>query len=109
MHLWAFVIGFMVALFPVIAMMALFKGRFLWINHPYMKGALMGFLTWIAAGLIMHFDLKYNVIGFMHKASSGSLLALYPEAHFGFITSGLAVAYFRDTMDILKKKQQEKK
>jgi len=74
------------------------------ITYPYLKGAVFGFMVWILAGVIMYLDLRYEFIGFMAMESGGTMISLYSHAHFGFITSGVAVAYFAETMDILRKK-----
>ena len=97
--------GFLVGIFPLMGLFRLFRDRrFVGITHPYLKGAFMGFLVWISAGVVMYLDLRYEIIGFMHEESGGALIPLYTNSHFGFITSGLAVAYFNDTLDILRKK-----
>lgn len=107
--LWGFITGFLVGLFPLMLLYRIFKERnFIGIAHPYLKGAFMGFLVWITAGLIMYLDLRFSFIGFMHAETGGALIPLYTNSHFGFITSGIAIAYFNDTLDILKKKGEKK-
>jgi len=108
MYLWGTISGFMIAIFPCMLLQRVFgKSPFLGISYPYLKGAVFGFMVWVMAGVIMYLDLRYNVIGFMAEESGGTLIVLHTHSHFGFITGGIAVAYFAGTMDILRSRDRK--
>ncbi len=44
MNLFGILFGFIFSIFPLIILARIFKGKFLFISNPYMKGALMGFI-----------------------------------------------------------------
>ena len=91
MNLTGLLFGFILSLFPVIILFRIFKGKFLFIENPYMKGALMGFLLWACIALLFYLDAVYSFLGILESESGPSLVALLSSSIHGFITGGLAV------------------
>jgi len=83
--------GFILSLFPLIFLFRIFRGKFLFVANPYMKGALMGFLLWVLIAFLFYIDAVYGIIGLLEGESGPALLALLTSSIHGFITAGIAV------------------
>jgi hypothetical protein len=88
------VFGFFLSLFPLIILFKLFRGKFLFVSNPYMKGALMGFLLWLAFALMFYIDAATGIIGILKKESGAALFLLLTSSIHGFITAGIVVGAF---------------
>jgi len=44
MNIWAFLLGLIIGVFPLMLILKFFKGKFLFGANPYIKGAIFGFL-----------------------------------------------------------------
>jgi hypothetical protein len=81
-------------LFPVFLLLKKFRGRFLFVSNPCMKGALMGFVLWLVCVLFFYIDAKYGVIGILRSESGPSFFALLTSSVQGFITAGIIIGAF---------------
>jgi|WetSurMetagenome_2_1015567.scaffolds.fasta_scaffold363946_2 hypothetical protein len=88
------VFGFFLSLFPVFILFKIFKGRFLFVSNPYMKGALMGFVLWLICALLFYIDAVSGAIGILRSESGPALFALLTSSIQGFITAGIVVGAF---------------
>ena len=88
------VFGFFLSLFPIIILFKIFRGRFLFVSNPYMKGALMGFVLWLLCYLLFYIDAVSGAIGILRSESGPSLFALLTSSIQGFITAGIVVGAF---------------
>ena len=91
MNLTGLLFGFILSLFPLIILFRVFRGTFLFIENPYMKGALMGFLLWGSIARLFQLDAAYGVLGILESESGGALVALLYSSIHGFISAGIAV------------------
>ena len=88
------VFGFFLSLLPLIILFKLFRGKFLFVSNPYMKGALMGFLLWLVFALMFYIDAATGIIGILEKESGAALFLLLTSSIHGFITAGIVVGAF---------------
>jgi hypothetical protein len=88
------VFGFFLSLFPIIILFKIFRGRFLFVSNPYMKGALMGFVLWLLCYLFFYIDAVSGAIGILSSESGFALFALLTSSIQGFITAGIVVGAF---------------
>ena len=103
-----FLLGFVLALFPVIILFKVFKNKFLGIEHLYLKGAMMGFLVWGTSMSLMMLDVQTGAIGYVQTDSGMALMSLLLSSSHGFITCGIAVAFVFENFEALMKKAAEK-
>lgn len=98
-----FLLGFLVSILPLIVLLRIFKGKFLFTEQPMTKGALMGFLLWLMAVIIVMVDSYFDVIGFMREESGFALAGLIFTSHAGFITAGIVLAFMLEKVAPKKK------
>jgi hypothetical protein len=91
--------GFILSLFPLIFLFRIFRGKFLFVVNPYMKGALMGFLLWVLIAFLFYIDASYGIVGLLEGESGPALLALLTSSIHGFITAGIAVGAFSKRLE----------
>lgn len=76
----------------------LFRGRFLFVTNPYLKGALMGFLLWVVIAVLFYFDGVTGFLGILNTESGFAVFSLFTSSLHGFLTAGILVgALFRRT------------
>jgi len=98
-----FLLGFLVSILPLIVLLRIFRGKFLFTEQPMTKGALMGFLLWLVAVIIVLVDTSFNVIGFMREETGPALAGMIFASHAGFITAGIVLAFM---LEKVTKKQE---
>lgn len=87
-----FLLGFLVSILPLIIMLRIFKGRFMFTEQPLLKGALMGFMLWMASVLIIMADAWWEIVGVMQKETGPALAGMVFASHAGFITAGIVLS-----------------
>lgn len=98
MNIWGFLLGFILGIFPLILVLKFFRGKILFIHNIYVKGALFGFLLWAIINVLIFFEVRYNLIGLAETEEGYSTIALFAYSLQGFLTAGLAAAFFSTHM-----------
>jgi membrane associated rhomboid family serine protease len=93
MNIWAILLGFIIGFFPLLLVLRFFKGKFLFVANPYIKGALFGFLLWIVINVFIYFEVRYNVFGLIGTEEGFDTIVMFTASLQGFITAGLAAAF----------------
>ena len=93
MNLWAFLVGFIIGFVPVFMILRYFRGKFLFVENMYAKGALFGFLLWFAINLFLFLEATYALFGFLKGESGMGTYVVLNMSYYGFITSGLVSAF----------------
>jgi hypothetical protein len=93
MNIWAFLLGLIAGLFPLTLILKFFRGKFLFIANPYVKGATFGFLLWGTINILIFFEVRYNILGLTEMEEGFGTVILLTSSLQGFITSGLAAAF----------------
>lgn len=89
-HLVYFFFGLLVSLFPVYLCLKIFRGRFLFVENRFMKGALFGFLLWVLVNVLFSLEARYGFVGILGgKGGEVMLLFSSPVVSWGFISGGL--------------------
>ena len=101
MNIWAFLLGLIIGLFPLIFILKVFRGKFLFVTNPYIKGAIFGFLLWSAINVFIYFEVRYNIFGLIGTEEGFGTIVMFASSLQGFITAGLAAAFI--SMHIWKK------
>jgi len=75
-----------------------FRGRFLFVTNPYLKGTLMGLVLWAVIAVLFYLDGLTGFIGILHSESGFAVFSLFTSSLHGFLTAGLVVGvFFRKT------------
>jgi hypothetical protein len=102
MNIWAFLLGLIIGVFPLMLILKIFKGKFLFVTNPYIKGAIFGFLLWSAINAFIYFEFRYNMFGFLDMEEGFGTIVMFTSSLQGFITAGLVAAFL--SMHMWKKK-----
>jgi hypothetical protein len=102
MNIWAFLLGLMIGVFPLMLIMKFFKGKFLSIANPYIKGAIFGFLLWCVINVFIYFEVRYNMFGLLGMEEGFGTIVIFTSSLQGFITAGLVAAFI--SLHMWKKK-----
>ena len=102
MNIWAFLMGLIIGVFPLMLIMKFFKGKFLFVANPYIKGAIFGFLLWSVINVFLYFEIRYNIFGLLGSEEGFSTVVIFTSSLQGFITAGLVAAFI--SIHILKKR-----
>jgi hypothetical protein len=102
MNIWAFLLGFIIGVFPLMLIFKFFKGKFLFVINPYIKGAIFGFLLWGVINVFIYFEARYNIFGLISVEEGFGTIVIVTSSLQGFITAGLVAAFI--SIHILKKK-----
>jgi hypothetical protein len=102
MNIWAFLMGLIISIFPLMLMMKVFKGKFLFVANPYIKGAIFGVLLWSVINVFIYFEVRYNMFGFLGSEEGFSTIVMFTSSLQGFITAGLVAAFM--SLHMWKKK-----
>lgn len=98
MDLKSIFFGFVLSLFPLMVLFRVFRGKFLFVTNPYLKGALMGIVLWVVIAVLFYLDGITGFIGILHSESGFAVFSLFTSSLHGFLTAGLVVgAFFRKT------------
>jgi hypothetical protein len=98
MNIWAFLLGLLIGVFPLMLIIKFFKGKFLFITNPYMRGAIFGFLFWGVINVFIYFEVRYNMFGLLGLEEGFSTVVLFTSSLQGFITAGLVAAFISQHM-----------
>ncbi len=93
MNIWSFLLGLIVGIFPLIFILRVFPGKFLFVTNPYIKGAIFGFLLWSFINIFVFFEARYNLIGLTDTEMGFSTIVILTSSLQGFITAGLVAAF----------------
>ena len=86
--------GFFLSFLPLFILFRALKGKFLFIENPFLRGALLGFALWLAIAAIFYIDARTSFFGILESESGLALFALITSSIHGFITAGLVVGVF---------------
>lgn len=93
MNIWAFLLGLIIGVFPLIVIFKFFKGKFLFVTNPYIKGAMFGFLLWSVINVFVYFEARYNMFGLINMEEGFGTIVIVTSSLQGFITAGLVAAF----------------
>jgi hypothetical protein len=102
MNIWAFLLGLIIGVFPLMFILKVFKGKFLFVTNPYIKGAIFGFLIWSVINVFIYFEVRYNMFGLIGMEEGFGTIVMFTSSLQGFITAGLVAAFL--SIHIWKKK-----
>ncbi len=103
MNLWGFFLGLIIGIFPLLFILRVLKGKFLFVVNPYIKGAIFGFLLWGMINVFLYIEAKYNMFGLMSREEGFSTMVLLTSSLQGFITAGIIAAFI--SVKLLKNKE----
>jgi hypothetical protein len=98
MNIWAFLLGLIIGVLPLMLMMKFFKGKFLFVANPYIKGTIFGFLLWSVINIFIYFEVRYNMFGLLSSEEGFSTVVMFTSSLQGFITAGLVAAFISQHM-----------
>ncbi|TFG36714.1 MAG: hypothetical protein E4H45_00465 [Nitrospirales bacterium] len=93
MNIWAFLLGLIIGVFPLMLIFKFFKGKFLFVTNPYIKGAMFGFLLWSVINVFVYFEARYNMFGLVSMEEGFGTIVIVTSSLQGFITAGLVAAF----------------
>ncbi|MEW6602326.1 MAG: hypothetical protein AB1499_15240 [Nitrospirota bacterium] len=93
MNIWGFFLGLIIGVFPVLFILKLFKGQFLFIVNPYIKGGLFGLILWCGINVFLYLEARYNMLGLMRGEEGFGTMLLLTSSLQGFITAGIIAAF----------------
>lgn len=94
MSIWGFLLGFILGLFPLMFIIRLLEGKILFVRNIYVRGAIFGFLLWAVINVLIFIEVKYNLFGLAETEEGISTIALVANSLQGFLSAGLAAAFF---------------
>lgn len=103
MTIMALLFGLIVGFFPMFFFFRFYKGKLLFIENPYMKGALLGFLLWAVINILLYFEARYNFFGLLAGEEGFGTMILFTSSLPGFITAGIAAAFVSQKLQFRKK------
>ena len=92
MTIWSFLVGLLLGIIPLLLILRSFRGKFLFISNPYIKGALFGFLLWTIINVCLYLEARYEIFGLLRGEEGLSSMVLVTSSLQGFITAGLLAA-----------------
>jgi hypothetical protein len=98
MTIWGFLVGLFLGIIPLLLVLKFFKGRFLFIVNPYIKGALLGFILWCVIISVLYFETRFGIFGFLDGDEGFRSMLLITSSSHGFITAGLLAALVTKTL-----------
>jgi hypothetical protein len=104
MTIMALLFGLIAGFFPMFFFFRFYKGKVLFIENTYMKGALLGFLIWVVINILLYFEARYNLVGVLAGEEGFGTMILLTSSLPGFITAGIAAAFASQKLQSLKKK-----
>ena len=93
MTIWSFLTGFIIGILPLWAFLHFFRGKLLFIENPYIKGPLLGFLLWGILNGFIYLENKYSMFGLFSGAEGFGSILIVTSSLQGFITAGLVAAF----------------
>lgn len=104
MTIMALLFGLIAGFFPMFFFFRFYKGKVLYIENPYMKGALLGFMIWVVVNVLLYFEARYNLFGLLAGEEGFGTMILLTSSLPGFITAGIAAAFASQKLQPRKKK-----
>ena len=104
MTIMALLFGLIAGFFPMFFFFRFYKGKVLFIENTYMKGALLGFLIWVVVNVLLYFDARYNLVGVLAGDEGFGTMILLTSSLPGFITAGIVAAFASQKLQFHKKK-----
>ncbi|MDA8432036.1 MAG: hypothetical protein M0Z60_03625 [Nitrospiraceae bacterium] len=92
MNLWGFLVGLVLGVLPVL-LLKVFKGKLLFVENAYIKGALLEFLPWIGVNVFLYLEARYDPFGLLKDDEGLSTMVVLTSSVQGFITAGLLAAF----------------
>jgi len=93
MTIMALLFGLIAGFLPMFFFFRFYKGKVLYIENPYMKGALLGFMIWVVVNVLLYFEARYNLFGLLAGEEGFGTMILLTSSLPGFITAGIAAAF----------------
>ena len=93
MNLWGFLVGLIIGVFPVLLILKLVKGKLLFVENVYIKGAISGFFLWGAINVLLFFEARYDLFGLLRGEQGLATMVILTSSLQGFITAGLLAAF----------------
>jgi len=103
MTIMALLLGLIAGFFPMFFFFRFYKGKLLFIENPYMKGALLGFLLWGVINVFLYFEARYSLVGLLAGEEGFGTMILLTSSLPGFITAGIAAAFVSQKLQPHKK------
>jgi hypothetical protein len=93
MNLWGFLVGLIVGFLPILLILKLMKGKLLFIENTYIKGAVLGFFLWCVVNVFLYFEVRYDVFGLLRGEEGFATMVIFTSSLQGFITAGLLASF----------------
>ena len=93
MTIWSFLTGFILGILPLLAYFHFFRGKLLFIENPYIKGPLLGFLLWVILNGFIYLKNMYSLFGLFSGAEGFGSILIVTSSLQGFLTAGLVAAF----------------
>jgi len=103
MTILASLLGLIAGFLPLFLFFRFYKGKLFFIEHPYMKGALLGFLLWGVINICLYIEARYELVGLLAGEEGFGTMILLTSSLPGFITAGLAAAFVSRKRQLRKK------
>jgi hypothetical protein len=105
MTIMAVLFGLIAGFVPLFLFFRFYKGKLLFIENPYVKGAFLGFLLWALINVLLYIDARYNLVGLFAGEEGFGTMMLITSSLPGFITAGLAAAFLSQKLQPRRKKE----
>ena len=103
MTIMALLFGLIAGFLPMFFFFRFYKGKVLFIENTYMKGALLGFLIWVVVNVLLYVEARYNLVGLLAGEEGFGTMILLTSSLPGFITAGLVAAFASHKLQSRKK------
>ena len=103
MTILASLLGLIAGFLPLFLFFKFYKGKLFFIGHPYMRGALLGFLLWVGINVLLYVEARFNLVGLLAGEDGFSTMVLLTSSLPGFITAGIAAAFVSQKREPRKK------
>jgi len=100
----ALLFGLIAGFFPLFLFFRFYKGKLLFIENSYIKGAVLGFLLWGLINLFLYIEARYDLFGLLEGEEGFGTMMLLTSSLPGFITAGLAAVFASGKLRPRKKK-----
>jgi hypothetical protein len=92
MSLWGFLVGLIMGFFPILLILKLWRGRLLFVESTYIKGAMFGFLFWAVINVFLYLEARYDLFGLLRSEEGFASMVILTSSLQGFISAGLLAA-----------------
>jgi hypothetical protein len=93
MNLWGFLVGLIIGFFPVLLILKSLKGKLIFFENVYIKGAISGFFLWGVINVFLFFEARYDMFGLLRGEEGYATMVILTSSLQGFITAGLLAAF----------------